>query len=200
MTTFLKFYVLIYIIFYLSIIKVIRTFLRSKKIGVKLTTFGRKPGSVHDYVGFLFKMTHSLTLAILLINVFYEFNKIRFLDNLFVQILGIILSIFAFWLSICAQNNLGESWRLGIDEIVQTRLITTGLYNVSRNPFFTGMLLSLFSLFLLLPTYIMGFLFILSFVTVNIQIRLEEEHHTRVHGDKYMDYKNRVNRFIPKWN
>jgi protein-S-isoprenylcysteine O-methyltransferase Ste14 len=40
------------------------------------------------------------------------------------------------------------SWRIGIDQSHRTNLVQSGVFSLSRNPIFLGMMLTLFGLFL----------------------------------------------------
>jgi protein-S-isoprenylcysteine O-methyltransferase Ste14 len=93
---------------------------------------------------------------------------------------------------------MGNSWRIGIDEDEETQLVTKGPFAYVRNPIFLGMIVTLFGILFLIPTYIMLFLLILSYILINIQTRLEEEHLLKIHGNHYLDYKKSTGRFLPK--
>jgi protein-S-isoprenylcysteine O-methyltransferase Ste14 len=89
-----------------------------------------------------------------------------------------------------------NSWRIGIDTDTKTELITNGLFSISRNPVFFGIVLSLSGLFLITPNALTLLLFILGYVLIQIQIRLEEEFLIKEHGQKYLEYKQKVRRLI----
>lgn len=100
-------------------------------------------------------------------------------------------------LVVAAQTNMGASWRIGIDAEKRTDLVTHGLFGVVRNPIFSGMLLAVSGMTLITPSpwSIMGLLFV--GYTISVQVRLEEEHLTALHGEAYRAYAARVGRFIP---
>ncbi len=89
-----------------------------------------------------------------------------------------------------------NSWRIGIDTETETELITSGLFQYSRNPIFFGMIISLLGLFLTTPNALTCLFLILGYVLIQIQIRLEEEFLTHQHGQKYLEYKQKVRRII----
>jgi protein-S-isoprenylcysteine O-methyltransferase Ste14 len=89
-----------------------------------------------------------------------------------------------------------NSWRIGIDTVTKTELVTTGLFRISRNPIFFGMIISLFGLFLTTPNALTGLFLIIGYVLIQIQIRLEEDFLTEQHGKKYSEYKQKVRRLI----
>jgi protein-S-isoprenylcysteine O-methyltransferase Ste14 len=78
-----------------------------------------------------------------------------------------------------------------------TFLVTTGLYKYSRDPIYLGMLLVLIGTAILLGTLlplIILPLFIL-FIT-NLHIKQEEDNLERLFGKDYVEYKQRVSRWI----
>ncbi|HLR49162.1 MAG TPA: methyltransferase [Candidatus Sphingobacterium stercoripullorum] len=95
-----------------------------------------------------------------------------------------------------AEGNMKNSWRIGIDTQTKTELVTNGLFSISRNPIFFGMILSLVGLFLTTPNALTLIFLILGYVLIQIQIRLEEEFLTKEHGQAYIGYKQKVRRLI----
>jgi protein-S-isoprenylcysteine O-methyltransferase Ste14 len=97
---------------------------------------------------------------------------------------------------VIAQVHIKNSWRIGIDTNTKTDLITTGLFSISRNPIFFGVIVTLFGLFLVTPNALTLLFLILGYIIIQIQIRLEEEFLTKEHGEKYLEYKRKVRRLI----
>ena len=113
-----------------------------------------------------------------------------------VKYVGIGLLLLALFWTLLAQKHMRNSWRIGIDNDVKTELISNGLFHYSRNPIFFGMILSLLGLFLVTPNALTALFLIVCYLLIQIQIRLEEEFLTKTHGQKYLDYKQKVRRFI----
>jgi protein-S-isoprenylcysteine O-methyltransferase Ste14 len=99
------------------------------------------------------------------------------------------------WIVI-AQYNMKQSWRIGIDNENKTALITTGLFRVSRNPVFLGMMVSTVGIFLIIPDAITFFVATTTYIILQIQIRLEEEFLYKKHGAGYQDYTLKVRRLL----
>ena len=89
-----------------------------------------------------------------------------------------------------------NEWRIGIDTETKTELITSGLFGCSRNPIFFGMIVCLIGLFFCTANAVTALFLILGFILIQIQIRLEEEFLIKEHGEKYLNYKLKVGRFI----
>ena len=103
------------------------------------------------------------------------------------------LSLILVWV---AQSQMANSWRIGIDEKNKTELITNGLFSISRNPIFLGVMIANFGLFLIIPNAFTLLIVSLSTVSINTQIRLEEAFLKSSHGEKYQDYLNQIMRWL----
>jgi protein-S-isoprenylcysteine O-methyltransferase Ste14 len=121
---------------------------------------------------------------------------IKQLDTSAIKYTGLGFLVFALIWTIIAQGHMKNSWRIGIDTETRTELIMTGLFGLSRNPIFFGMILSLVGLFLTTPNALTAIFLTLGYVLIQIQIRLEEEFLTSQHGQNYLTYKEKVRRFI----
>lgn len=89
-----------------------------------------------------------------------------------------------------------------IDTEIQTfksprKLVTNGLFKISRNPIYLGFAISLFGVWVLLGTTlpIIGCLFFL-IITNNYYIPFEEQMMESVFGHEYEKYKTKVRRWI----
>ena len=101
--------------------------------------------------------------------------------------------------ALVAQGEMGDSWRVGVDEAEETELVTRGLFRWVRNPIFTFVLLSLAGLVLVLPTVISLLATALAATGIELQVRAVEEPYLRqVHGAAYEDYCARTGRFLPR--
>jgi len=98
--------------------------------------------------------------------------------------------------TVVAQAQMGESWRIGIDEQNRTSLVQRGVFGFSRNPIFLGMMLTLLGLFLIIPNALTLLTFVMGVVLIQIQVRLEEKFLAETHGDQYAQYRKRVRRWF----
>jgi protein-S-isoprenylcysteine O-methyltransferase Ste14 len=171
-----------------------------KKTGVNPFVFGNTD-KAHDYIGRVYKMmVLSTWISIGLYSFFPDQYKylmpINYLDYELLRIAGFILLVSSFlWTSI-AQYQMSKSWRIGIDYEEKTELVSHGLFNLSRNPVFLGVLISYLGTFLIIPNMLSFSILFITFVTIQTQVRLEEEYLESVQGQEYLNYKKRVNRWL----
>jgi protein-S-isoprenylcysteine O-methyltransferase Ste14 len=112
---------------------------------------------------------------------------------------GLLLALLGFIIVIVAQLQMRDSWRVGVDGRETTALVTTGLFDMMRNPIYTGSFLAIAGVFLMVPNLLSAVALALSVPGLEIQVRrVEEPYLLRTHGDSYQAYARRVGRFIPR--
>jgi protein-S-isoprenylcysteine O-methyltransferase Ste14 len=115
-----------------------------------------------------------------------------------IQVAGIAIATVGIAATVYAQLEMGDSWRIGVDERETTTLVRTGVFGRVRNPIYTAMFTFGLGVALVTPNLVacMGFLLLLA--TVELQVRrVEEPHLSRAHGDAYRAYAASVGRFVP---
>lgn len=155
----------------------------------------------YSYVGGLFRLSLIGIAAIVAVFVAsaeaYELlSPIAWLANDAVALAGFALLLGALVWVVVAQVQMGASFRIGVDTTHATALVRRGLFGVTRNPIFLGMLAMLLGFFLSLPSAASLAIGVLGSVSIQIQVRLEEEHLTRLHGDAYRAYQRAVRRWL----
>lgn len=105
---------------------------------------------------------------------------------------GIILGILGNIIFACAITTMKDSWRAGLAENDRTEMITSGIYQISRNPAFLrfdcvylGVLFMFFNIPLLMIT-------VLAILMLHIQILQEEHYLDKEYGIDYRFYKKQV--------
>ena len=91
---------------------------------------------------------------------------------------------------------LRDSWRVGVMEHQQTDLIEKGIYSFSRNPYFLSYLIMFVAYTVLLQNIILLVLSLVGSVMIYLMVLKEERHLTALHGEKYLQYQERVPRYI----
>jgi protein-S-isoprenylcysteine O-methyltransferase Ste14 len=196
----LSFILLVYLLIYFAVAFVLPSYRIWKRTGVNPVTF-RGADNAHDYIGKLFKIMMAGLALVILVFAFapdiYKFLlPIVWLENEIVQIIGIGLLLLSLGWIVLAQIQMGNSWRIGIDEEKKTALVRAGLFRFSRNPIFLGMMISLIGFFLTMPNAATLLFLVIGFVLIQIQVRLEEEFLSRLHGKEYTEYCLLVRRWL----
>lgn len=197
---FLNYYLAAYIVLYFLLVFVIPSYITYKKTKINPFVFS-KEDNVHNYVGFIMKISSFFLMLIVFVIAFFEdsysfFIPVFYLEYDLVKLIGLVLMHLALFWIILAQIHMGISWRIGIDNKNKTELKTHGIFSLSRNPVFLGIIVSMFSLFLVLPSsYILLFAFII-YIVIQIQVRLEEEFLTKSFGIEYHAYQLKVRRWL----
>lgn len=194
-----RYTLLTYLIVYLTVAFVLPTYRVWKRSGLNPVTFGGTD-SAHDYVGMLFKMVMLILLLAtgaraLLPAVDEYLIPISWLEIDLFRYVGYALLLASLVWVVTAQVQMADSWRIGIDSS-KTQLASTGLFGVSRNPIFLGMVGTLLGLLLVLPNALTLTIFALDFALMQIQVRLEEEFLRRSQEGEYEEYANRVRRWL----
>jgi protein-S-isoprenylcysteine O-methyltransferase Ste14 len=190
----------IYFTVYFGVVFVLRTVIVARRTG-KNPLVLPKDDSVQGTVGRYFKLTCVLLFIYTFVVGFFSesydvFLPIEFLENSFVSTTGfVLLNASMIWTAV-AQFQMGDLWKIGIDEKEIQPLLTSGLFSMSRNPVFFGMIVSLGGLFLFTPNAATLLFLILGYVLIQLQTRMEEDYLSRVHGISYENYCKRVRRFI----
>lgn len=200
MDYFIKIILPIYFIIYFGIAFVLKSLIVAKRIG-KNPLVLPKDDSAYGLIGYYFKLTLIAMFVYVLAFAFFPawhdyFLPIKQLDDSTIKYIGLILLFISLLWTIIAQGHMKNSWRIGIDTETKTELVTTGLFGLSRNPIFFGMILSLVGLFLVTSNALTALFLILGYVLIQIQIRLEEEFLGKEHGQTYINYKQKVRRLI----
>ena len=113
---------------------------------------------------------------------------------------GAILCMVLMSLLLLAQEQMGASWRMGLDPDARPGLVTTGLFGVCRNPIYTLAILWFLSFCIMVPTWVsvLGLCF-LTFTLWKLVAR-EEAYLLETYGGDYRAYIARVGRFLPRFD
>ncbi len=193
-------YLLLFLIVYFFFVFFLRSYMLWKRTGVNPLTFN-KSDDAHGYNGKVFTFISILEFVVVFIYVFksawYQYLlPFWYLENSYLQYIGwglLMLSLVLVWI---AQSHMANSWRIGIDEENKTELVTSGLFSISRNPIFLGIMIANLGLLLIIPNAFTLLIISLSIISINTQIRLEEEFLKNSHGQEYEAYLNKVRRWF----
>jgi len=189
-----------YVILYTGIALAIRSFILYRNTGInpfkEMGNTGIK--GFNERILMLGAMLVPVIAIIYLIGGnFYEYLvPIKYLEIERLKQFGIALMLIGSVIGIIAQFQMGNSWRIGINEREKTELITNRLFQYSRNPIYLGLLISFLGYFLIAPNALSLCCLVLSYPSVEIKIRLEEQYLIEKHGNNFQEYMEQVNRWI----
>ena len=196
----LRYFVPVFLLVYCAVAFVLPTYRVWKRTGVNPVTF-RGEDNAHDYIGKLFKIVMVGLSVVIIIpafvpDVYPYLLPVAWLENQSIKYIGIVLLLLSLLWTVLAQIQMGNSWRIGIDEEKKTELVQTGVFRFSRNPIFLGMIFTLSGFFLVIPNALTLLFLALGFVPIQIQVRLEEEFLSRLHGKEYAEFRGQVRRWL----
>lgn len=179
------------IIFIFYLIYFTKMFLQ-KKQGIKTNQIGsRKEKKLHIIETLMAIATYSIVL-VEVISIFTNFN---YSINI-IRIIGAILGFMGDLVFLLAITCMKDSWRAGIPKSDKTKLVTNGIYKISRNPAFLGFDLVYIGILLLYfnPIHLIFTLF--AIIMLHLQILQEEKFMEATFKEEYIDYKKKVFRYL----
>jgi len=193
-------YIVAFLILYFLIVFITPSIRVKRKTGINPYVF-KNTDSAHDFLGKVSAPITSLIFIVALVNLFYPeglqyFAPFTWLEISILKYTGFAFIHFALLWIIVAQVQMSNSWRVGIDHSAKTELKTNGLFSVSRNPVFLGMLVTLAGIFFILPNAITLLVATVSVMLFQVQVRLEEEYLSKTHANTYIVYCKKVRRWI----
>lgn len=92
--------------------------------------------------------------------------------------------------------SFGSSFRVGIDVDAPDKLVTTGVFAVSRNPIYVGFALVLIGQFMVFPNWVPLAYLVGGCWLFHRQVLREEKFLREHYGDEYAEYCRRVRRYV----
>lgn len=198
--TILQISAIAYLLIYFGIIFGFRSYLLYKTTGINAVK-SRKRNGLEGFIEKVFMVCTFLTCVVAINYVFIENNyqlliPITYLESATIGHIGILLSMIGLLFGFISQLQMGDSWRLGLNENEKTKLVYRGFYAYSRNPIYLGYIISVIGFFMMMPNAISLCLLALSYVAIEMKIRLEENYLLKKNGREYQAYLDKVRRWI----
>ena len=92
--------------------------------------------------------------------------------------------------------SFGDSFRVGIDEEKPDKLITSGMFAISRNPIYVCFMLFFAGLFLVHRHIVIAVAIVLFALAIHRQVLREETFLAAHYGAEYEAYRKRVRRYL----
>lgn len=116
---------------------------------------------------------------------------------LWAQNTGIVLAFLGDIIFIISVTTMKDSWRAGISPEEETKLVTNGIYRISRNPAFLGFDLVYIGILMIFFNWLLFVITVSALIIFHLQIiKVEEPFLLTTFGEDYINYKNQTNRYL----
>ncbi len=122
--------------------------------------------------------------------------QIHLLGKTVAIISGLGLLLLNLIISGASLMNLKDSWRVGVIDNQKTELVTAGIYQFTRNPYFVSYFLMFAAYTIILQNLLLLVLSVIGFFFVHYMIIKEEKYLSSIHGQAYLQYKSKVARYL----
>lgn len=164
-----------------------------KKAGIQTDQMGKGKEGLTKWIEIIMKVATYLVVVVEVVSIVLDFTC--FAGG--IRIAGLILSSMGLILFVITVYTMKDSWRAGVSHSDKTKLVTSGIFQISRNPAFFGFDLVYIGM---LCMFFNWFLFVVSVFAImmfHIQIvKNEEPFLLETFGDDYITYKKTVNRYF----
>jgi protein-S-isoprenylcysteine O-methyltransferase Ste14 len=119
----------------------------------------------------------------------------RFFQSTSAAWFGVGLCVVGVLILVASLVSFGSSFRVGIDVDQPGRLVTTGIFAVSRNPIYVGFFVFLVGQFLVFPNWVPLIYLVAAAALFHRQVLREEEFMRQHYGQEYAEYCH-VRRYV----
>jgi len=136
-----------------------------------------------------------IVIALLMSYFKQPYGNINLINPQLSLIIGLHLMTISLLVSAASLMDLKDSWRVGILKEQKIDLISTGIYQYTRNPYFLSYILMFAAYTVMLQSIILLTLSLVGFLFIHRMIKKEEAYLTELHGESYLNYKKTVPRY-----
>lgn len=123
-------------------------------------------------------------------------SKQVFFHSELISWIGVFFCLAGLSLLLWSLVSFGKSFRVGIDTEHPDKLITSGVFALSRNPIYVAFAFILLGQFLIFPNWILFIYLAAGIWLFHRQVLREEEYLTKHYGKEYLEYSSRVRRYL----
>lgn len=183
---------LLVLLFSLSLILLVMTVM-ARSIIKKQQLFGRPPIPVFFFI--LAKMLVILNLVLVLKGLDIQVPRI-FEPPLWIELAALAFLIAGTVILFLSAIRLNKDLVFGLSSSNEHRLQTTGVFALSRHPFYLGFIFILFSSCLFNPNYLNMLAFAGAWTIHHFIMIKEEQYLLSQYGEEYRQYAGKVKRYI----
>jgi protein-S-isoprenylcysteine O-methyltransferase Ste14 len=110
--------------------------------------------------------------------------------------IGVAFCASAVIVMVASLVSFGTSFRVGIDAQQPGKLVTSGIFRLTRNPIYVAFAFALLGEFLIQPNWLMLAYLLAGVALFHRQVLREESYLGTHYGDEYREYSRRVRRYL----
>ena len=118
------------------------------------------------------------------------------IESNYLNVVGGIILLFSLILLLITLLHFKTSLRFGFDKNQPGKLITTGVFSISRNPFFLSLVFYFSGISFIFPTLFFILFTLLALIGIHFFILKEEKFMTENYGEEYKKYSQKVRRYF----
>ena len=130
------------------------------------------------------------------VSIFPEFVTKLWFDSTLLKIAGTLVVIIDLVLWITTLLHFKTSLRFGLDQNNPGKLVTSGIFAKTRNPFFLSLDLYFAGIALILPNLFFVVFAAFAIVSIHFFILKEEKFLIKIYGEEYANYIQKVRRYF----
>jgi protein-S-isoprenylcysteine O-methyltransferase Ste14 len=164
-----------------------------RKAGIKATKFGeidKKDFFIPPFAFFYFCLVFARAFNLPAV------SRQEFLHSQIGFGVGVFLCVAGLLLLLLSLISFGQSFRVGIDTKEPDKLVTNGIFALSRNPIYVAFVLVLLGQFFLFSNWILLVYIIAAIWLFQRQVSREEQYLRDHYGQQYLEYCDRVRRYL----
>ena len=164
-----------------------------KKKGIQTDQIGKGKAGFVKLIEVTMKISAFLVLGAGIISIVLDASD----GPISIRIIGVVVSAAGTAVFITPVLTMRDSWRAGVSPTDKTELVTSGIYQFSRNPAFLGF--DLLYIGILLMFFNWGLCAVSAFAILMYHLQIvyvEEAFLLATFGDEYLQYKKRACRYI----
>ena len=144
------------------------------------------------YIEFIMKIATIGVPVYELVSILWGINKAS--ENM--RIAGLIIATVGVMIFGLSVYTMRDSWRAGIPESDRTKMVSEGIYSISRNPAFCGFDLTYIGILLMFFNIPLLVFTCFAIFTLHLQILQVEKYLEKVFGIEYREYRRKVFRYL----
>lgn len=164
-----------------------------KKKGIQTDQIGKGKTGFVKMIELTMKVATLLVPLVEIISIAVNVSNL----SIIARYLGIVTAILGDIVFVISVWTMKDSWRAGVSPTDKTELVTTGIYQISRNPAFLGFDLVYIGICLMFFNWVLLLVSVFAMIMFHLQIvNVEEEFLLDFFGEEYISYKKKVNRYF----